>query len=178
MIQTPTASETFSRNTMTGDNFYKFRVVEAETRHVQIDLLDISTLYRHVVSYFIRCNRTEYLRDTAIFAKSRLYLYANVSVKLSNVLYRIRDDGRREPYKISNESKFYGLYRVSQSSRRGRKGRRIVHDRWNKNQRYARVFLLPRFFFLPFFFPFFSPIPTCREHITPDTLLDFLATLK
>lgn len=153
MIQTPTASETFSRNTMTGDNFYKFRVVEAETRHVQIDLLDISTLYRHVVSYFIRCNRTEYLRDTAIFAKSRLYLYANVSVKLSNVLYRIRDDGRREPYKISNESKFYGLYRVSQSSRRGRKGR-IVHDRWNKNQRYASLliasFLFPSFLFSPF----------------------------
>lgn len=149
MIQTPTASETFSRNTMTGDNFYKFRVVEAETRHVQIDLLDISTLYRHVVSYFIRCNRTEYLRDTAIFAKSRLYLYANVSVKLSNVLYRIRDDGRREPYKISNESKFYGLYRVSQSSRRGRKGRRI--DEIKISDTRESSYCLVSFSFLSFF---------------------------
>lgn len=92
-------------------------VFSAETRHVQIDLLDISTLYRHVVSYFIRCNRTEYLRDTAIFAKSRLYLYANVSVKLSNVLYArggAGTDGRREPYKISKTNPSFTVYtRVS-----------------------------------------------------------------
>lgn len=95
-----------TRDLYLADNFYEFRVVEAvlsaETRHVQIDPLDISTLYRHVVSYFIRCNRTECLRDTAIFAKSRLYLYANVSVKLSNVLYR----GGSGTMDVANRIKF------------------------------------------------------------------------
>lgn len=154
MIQTPTASETFSRNTMTGDNFYKFRVVQAETRHVQIDLLDISTLYRHVVSYFIRCNRTEYLRDTAIFAKSRLYLYANVSVKLSNVLYRggsgTMDVANRIKFQTSPSFTVYTEFR-SHLVEEGKEGGSCTIDEIKISDTRESSYCLVSFSFLSFF---------------------------
>lgn len=184
MIQTPRAS--FSkdgkdkrarggvlgkRSFTLSDNFYKFLAVvvsqKTETRHVQIDPLDISTLYRHVVSYFIQnvCNRTEYLRDAAQYLRNRDFTCIRKRIRQTfECIVQGEDPERwtsRTVYKISNESKFYT--RVSQSSRRkeGKEGGSFTIDKI----KITAILLIASFLFFSFF-------RTCYERVT--TLLAFL----
>lgn len=145
MIQTPRAS--FSkdgkdkrarggvlgkRSFTLSDNFYKFPVAWFRRKRKRDTYKLTRSIFPHYTATWFRIlsDVTEpsiYVTRHNICEIATLPVYANVSVKLSNVLYRgrIRNDGRREPcIKFPTNPSFISEFRSHLVERKERKADR------------------------------------------------------